>query len=433
MNNQKFKQTEIGLIPDDWDVLSIEKSIEINPFRKLAKNKLAKKISMDKLQSFTKKIQGYEITEFKGGTKFINGDTLLARITPCLENGKTAYVDILSNDEVAFGSTEFLVLNEKANISIKEFVYYLSISPKFRELAISSMTGTSGRQRVQTDFLKSKLISIPPLPEQISIAKILSDLDSKIELLQQQNETLEEIGKTLFKHWFVDFEFPNEEGKPYKSSGGEMIESELGEIPKGWSVGKLGDLIYIQNGYAFKSSDFLLEGKHGIIKIKNISGNIIDIKNTQYTSDNVISKVDKKFKIESGDLLIAMTGAEVAKIGIVETNSESLWLNQRVGLFKEIIEGGKLFSYIFLLDEKKQDFLKSNATGAAQPNISGTQIESLNIILPQARYLQDFSKFYSNSFKRIISNLAQIHTLQKTRDLLLPQLMTGKIRVPLET
>ena len=87
--------------------------------------------------------------------------------------------------------------------------------------------------------------------------------------------------------------------------------------------------------------------KKKIIKIKNISGNIVDIENTQYTTEDIISSVDSKFKITSGDLLIAMTGAEVAKVGIVENNSESLWLNQRVGLFKEIDEGGKLFSYVF--------------------------------------------------------------------------------------
>ena len=204
---------------------------------------------MQKLIEFKRKIDGFELSEFKGGSKFQNEDTLMARITPCLENGKTAYVDILEDNEIAFGSTEFIVLSGKDNLTRNDFVYYLAISPKIRRIAIQSMTGTSGRQRIQADLLGDVEIGIPSLEEQTSIAKILSDLDSKIELLQKQNKTLEAIGQAIFKHWFVDFEFPNEEGKPYKSSGGEMVfNEELGkEIPKGWVVKELGDFVDVQN------------------------------------------------------------------------------------------------------------------------------------------------------------------------------------------
>lgn len=100
---------------------------------------------MDNLEPFNKKIYSFNVESFKGGSKFKNGDTLLARITPCLENGKTAFVDFLENNEIAFGSTEFIVLREKENIRDKHFLYYLARSEKFRETAIKSMTGSSGR------------------------------------------------------------------------------------------------------------------------------------------------------------------------------------------------------------------------------------------------------------------------------------------------
>ncbi|WP_278522627.1 restriction endonuclease subunit S [Clostridium cochlearium] len=163
---------------------------------------------MEKLEPYTRKITGFEETEFTSGTKFRNGDTLLARITPCLENGKTARVDILNKNEVAFGSTEFIVLREKIGITDNDFIYYLSISPEFRNLAIKSMNGSSGRQRVQKDVLEQCEIKLPSLKEQKAIAHILSTLDEKIETNNQINKKLEEMAQAIFKQWFVDFEFP---------------------------------------------------------------------------------------------------------------------------------------------------------------------------------------------------------------------------------
>jgi len=137
--------------------------ISFNPSELLKKGEIAKKIAMEQLEPFTRKIANYELSEFTGGSKFRNGDTLLARITPCLENGKTAYVNILDDNEVAFGSTELLVMRKKEKNADDMFVYYLAISPDFRNKAIQSMTGTSGRQRVQQDVLQSHKIMLPPL------------------------------------------------------------------------------------------------------------------------------------------------------------------------------------------------------------------------------------------------------------------------------
>lgn len=174
----------------EWKQYKLKDIIEFNPKETIKKGSLVKKISMDRLEPFTKKINGYEETKFKSGSKFRNGDTLLARITPCLENGKTAYVDILTEDEIGFGSTEYIVLRRISGITDKEYIYYLAISPEFRDIAIKSMNGSSGRQRVQREVLEESIIKLPLLSEQKKIAKILSDLDKKIEVNNKINHNL---------------------------------------------------------------------------------------------------------------------------------------------------------------------------------------------------------------------------------------------------
>ncbi|MEO0074842.1 MAG: restriction endonuclease subunit S, partial [candidate division WOR-3 bacterium] len=271
----KFKQTEIGMIPEDWEEVVFSKVIDVNPYRELKKGSRAKYVSMDALEPFSRKIYNITIKEYKGGTKFKKNDTLFARITPCLENGKIAFVDFLTEGEVGFGSTEFIVLSAKENLTDPYFVYYLSRTPEIRKIAIKSMTGTSGRQRVENDIFDSIIVRIPNISEQTAIAKILSDLDAKIELNQQMNKTLEEIGRAIFKHWFVDFEFPNEEGKPYKTSGGMMVyNEELGkEIPKGWRVEKLSNKFYFINGIEPGSKYYNKEKKgKRFIRVGNLTG-----------------------------------------------------------------------------------------------------------------------------------------------------------------
>lgn len=416
-------------LKEGWRRVRLGDVIDFNPKETLKKNTMSKYVEMAQLQCFARNIIGYSFKEYKGGTKFRNGDTLLARITPCLENGKTAFVDILEEDEVGFGSTEYIVLRKKEGYTDENYIFYLAISDLFRQIAIKSMTGTSGRQRVQTEVLKNSEIVIPEVNIQKKIASILSLLDEKIELNRKINQNLEEIAQTLFKRWFIDFEFPNEEGKPYKSSGGKMIESELGEIPEGWRVEKLGELIKIQNGYAFKSKDFLNKGDIGIIKIKNISNKIIDILNTDFISNDICKEVEDKYLVNNGDILIAMTGAEIGKIGIVPQNNKQLYLNQRVGKIVEIMNGGKEYSYFHLNQKKYQELIFLKSSGSAQPNISASEIENIEIIFPTLNLLNKFKDLTTENFFKIIYNLGEIEYLLKIRDYLLPRLMSGEISV----
>lgn len=174
----------------NWEQMRAADFLDFNPRLSIKKGTIATKIAMDKLKPFTKKIPETEQAEFSGGSKFSNGDTIMARITPCLENGKTAFVDILEENEVAFGSTEFIVMRAKKGFSDPQFVYYLATSPMFRNIAIKSMVGSSGRQRVQQGVLDELELTVPPLEEQERIGSFLSLFDSKIAVNNKINDNL---------------------------------------------------------------------------------------------------------------------------------------------------------------------------------------------------------------------------------------------------
>ncbi|MBM6956597.1 restriction endonuclease subunit S [Ligilactobacillus salivarius] len=164
--------------------------IELNPRESIKKGNIARKIAMDDLGEFKRDIESYSYSEYKGGTKFRNYDTLMARITPCLENGKTSFVNILEENEVAFGSTEYFVFRAKQDIINPYYLYYLVTTDKFREVAIKSMSGTSGRQRVQKDQILDFSVDLPSLEDQEKIMKPLKLIDDKISLNTKLNTNL---------------------------------------------------------------------------------------------------------------------------------------------------------------------------------------------------------------------------------------------------
>lgn len=173
----------------EWKAMKLSEIAFFNPIERLSKGTMAKKVAMDKLQPFCRDIPSFEWEAFSGGTKFRNGDTIMARITPCLENGKTAKVSILDDNEVGFGSTEYIVFRAKENTD-PDYLYYLICSSAVREPAIKSMVGSSGRQRVQTSVVENLVIDVPPFEEQKRIGGLLRTLDDKIALNTQINNNL---------------------------------------------------------------------------------------------------------------------------------------------------------------------------------------------------------------------------------------------------
>lgn len=404
---------------NEWSKVKLVDIIQFNPKESIKKGEIAKKVAMEKLEPFTRKISGFEEAKFTSGTKFRNGDTLLARITPCLENGKTAQVDILDKDEIGFGSTEYIVLREKLGITDNDFIYYLSISPEFRNVAIKAMNGSSGRQRVQKDVLENSEFLLPPLDEQKAIAKILSDLDEKIEINNKINKKLEEMAQAIFKQWFVDFEFPNEDGKPYKSSGGEMVESELGMIPKGWEVVKLQDIGNLTMGLSPKSESYNAIGEG--IPLLNGAADFYGglIKATKYTTKE--TRVCKK-----NDLVFCIR----ATIGNITFADKEYCLGRGVASIES--KKNLYIGIIYMNLSRSIERLKAQATGSVILGLSKPDINDMKLILPTKEILNKYSDIFKNAFdKKHILELEN-DKLINLRDILLPKLMSGEIKVPID-
>src|SRR3989304_2117204 len=344
-------------------------------------------------------------------------DILFSEIRPA--NGRYAFLSFASDDYVV--STKLMVIRCREAILPKylyQFITSKTITDWLQHLA-ESRSGTF--PQITFDQVADIEINLPSKVEQKTISEFLSALDDKIELNRQTNQTLEAIAQAIFKEWFVDFNFPG--------TTGEMQDSELGQIPKGWRVGKLGEVVAVQNGYAFKSNDFKDAGEIKIIKIKNISGNLVDVVSTQFVDREIVEKLDKKYKIEIGSLLIAMTGAEVGKIGLIPKSEKQLWLNQRVGMFVEKVKYANHFIYILLGSEEYQNTLQNSALGSAQPNISSSVIENISTIMPPVKVILNFGELVNPLFERILSNYDESATLTAIRDSLLPELMNGETEV----
>lgn len=396
-----------------WKEVKLEDIIQFNPRENIVKKQSAKKIAMEKLKPFSRTIEGYEYAEFKGGAKFRNGDTLFASITPCLENGKTAQVSILNEDEVGFGSTEYIVLREKPNKSVNDFIYYLSISPRFRDTAIKSMIGTSGRQRVQRDVLKNARILLPSLKEQKAIAGTLSCLDDKIELNNRINNILEKIAQAIFKSWFVNFE-PFQDGK--------FEDSELGMIPEGWRIENLDNIANYLNGLAMQKHRSETEEYLPVIKIRELNQGFTDV-NSDKASVNIL----KQYVIQDGDIIFSWSGTLTVKIWSGGIGG----LNQH--LFKVTSNKyNRWFYYLWTLQHLNRFRAIAKDKATTMGHIRRGHLSESKVLIPKESDMRILDGIMNPIFEQMLEISVQNRNLRAIRDTLLPKLMSGEIRVPIK-
>ena len=247
----------------EWSEVKLSDIAEINPQEYIKKGAVAVKIGMDKLQPFCRDVVEFEYAPFSGGAKFRNGDTIMARITPCLENGKTAMINMLEDEQVAFGSTEFIVFRAKKNIADPYFLYYLVCSSAVREPAIKSMVGSSGRQRVQNDVIQNLELLVPEYSEQKKIGDFLRKLDDKILINNKINNNLLEQASTIFEKMYLEhnvedlcdltiFADINPKRSITKNTVARCVDmaklSTLGSFPDGWEYKKYSGGMKFVNG-----------------------------------------------------------------------------------------------------------------------------------------------------------------------------------------
>ncbi|KLE15978.1 restriction endonuclease subunit S [Clostridium sp. C8] len=411
---------------EEWKKVKLKDIIIFNPKETIKKGQSSKKVAMDKLEPFTRKITGFEEVKFTSGTKFRNGDTLLARITPCLENGKTAQVDILNKNEVGFGSTEYIVLREKINSTDNDFIYYMSISPEFRNVAIKAMNGSSGRQRVQKDVLENSEFMLPPIVEQRAIAKVLSGLDKKIEINNQINDNLEKMAQAIFKQWFVDFEFPNENGEPYKSSGGEMVESELGMIPTGWQVTKIKEIGEVVAGGTPSTKNVeYYDGDIPWITPKDLSGYQRKFISKGERSITTLGLQKSSAKLMRKGTVLFSSRAPIGYIVIAQNDVSTNQGFKSIVCNEDIINNNYVYYYLKFHKEK----IENVASGSTFKEISGTTMKMLDILVPTMELLNKFKEVVKAYDNVLITNYIENDSLIELRDVLLPKLMSGEIDV----
>ncbi len=390
----------------NWRNVEIGKVIDFNPSESIKKGTIAKKIPMDKLTVFEKKIKGFELSEYSAGPKFRNGDTLVAKITPCLENGKTAQVDVLAENEVAFGSSEFIVLRENEN-TINDYIFYLAKSPAFRKRAIGCMEGTSGRKRVNEGALKLQVLPIPDKLTQKKIAKVLSDLDAKIELNNRINNELEAMAKTLYDYWFVQFDFPDANGKPYKTSGGKMIWNDdlKREIPEGWEVKELGNILAKESTTTKIPSSEILE--YGLIPVIDQSTSYIK----GFTND---------------------------KSSVIKTDSARIIFGDHTRILKlinfDFARGADGTQVLLSKNEKMPQHLFYHSLLKIDLSNYGYArhfkfLKDSKIIIPSKKTATEFEEIATGFYNKIKGNIFQNQELASLRDWLLPMLMNGQVSV----
>ena len=390
----------------EWMTIRAADFIHFNPRLSIKKGEMATKVGMDRLLPFTKKIPSIEQAVFTGGTKFSNGDTIMARITPCLENGKTAFVDILKDGEVGFGSTEYIVMRAKEGISDPQFVYYLATSPFFRNIAIKSMVGSSGRQRVQQGVLDELILTVPrKVEDQAKIGRVLSELDDKIALNNEVNDNLMQQAVTIFKSWFVEY-------SPF-----DGIE------PKEWETVNLEKITsLISRGIAPKYSD---NSDQIVINQKCIRNHMIDLSQARTHTPKVINEKWLRF----GDLLINSTGdGTLGRTAQVWFQPQNITVDSHVTVVRPAKEN--LIFYIGLwgvLHEREIESLHTGSTG--QTELPKERVKALELHLPDNGTLDRFNTLIAPMAAAIVSIQNENNKLAILRDALLPKLMSGEIDV----
>lgn len=359
----------------------------------------------------------------KGKCKPNVGDVLIAKDGSYLKHVNVVKEEI---DLVILSSIAILRPNlEKIN---PDFLKYYLLNPQVKQtLEQGYVSGSAIRRIVLKDF-KRFIVEIPSLKEQKKIVDVLTSLDQKIELNNEMNKTLEEMAQALFKRWFVDFEFPNEEGKPYKSSGGEMVESELGMIPKGWKVYSIADVCDINSSnYSAKEQWSYIN----YLDTANITKNKIDtIQNIDCKNAKVPSRAKRKVKEDS--IVYSTVRPNQLHYGIIKKTVPNMIvstgfvvLDSKLNYIKNDI------IYYWLIQDKNTELLQSigETSTSTYPSIKPSDIGNMKLVLPPEKFIENLANKFDEINKLIEELKVEEKQLIYMRDLLLPKLMSGEIYV----
>ena len=431
----------------EWPKLRFSDAVLINPPVHLERGKSYPFVAMAAVHAGSRGAYAGEQRAYSGGgTRFRSGDTLMARITPCLENGKIARYCAPHSSDTAHGSTEFIVLRGRPAVTDSEFVYYLTHWEEVRHYAIGQMTGTSGRQRVPTPSLAHLTVTIPPLPEQRAIAYLLGTLDTKIEVNRRMNATLDEMARALFTSWFVHFDpvrakaaltqrtspggsaWPVARARAYLDRldaataavfPDRFVDSALGPIPAGWTVKPLDEIAVFRNGLALQQyrpqQD---EDRLPVVKIAQLRSGTAD------SGEWATAKLAPDCVIDDGDIIFSWSGSLLVQV----------WCGGRAALNQHLFKvTSPRFPQWFLLHCLRGHLAAFQAIAAGKATTMGhikrQHLSEALCAVPEERLLMAANGLLSAIFEKNISVAVQSRTLATLRDTLLPKLLSGDIRV----
>lgn len=410
--------------------------IDFNPKRPIEKGAIVPFIEMADLPEGERDVSGIGNRIFNGGgSKFKNGDTLFARITPCLENGKTAKVSGLPDKSVAHGSTEFIVMAAKEPVADEDFVYYVARHPEFRAFAQGRMEGTSGRQRVSWQAIADYEIPDFSGLERSGIGSVLSSMDNLIANYRRVNQSLEAMARALFKAWFVDFEpvraklegrwqrgqsLPGMPAHLYDLFPDRLVESELGEIPEGWEMRSLDSIANYLNGLALQK--FPPEGDDEFLPVIKIAQ--LRAGNTN-GADRASARIKPEYVVVDGDVLFSWSGSLEVEVW----NGGRGALNQH--LFKVTSNTVPKWFYFFATRHHLQSFRAIAADKATtMGHIQRKHLTDARVAVASPEGMKKFDIAIAPLFDQLVSNAQQSRSLAQLRDTLLPKLISGELRVP---
>lgn len=372
-----------------WKEYVFSDFVDINPKVALKANQQYSFVEMKDLEPNNKFCLPSQNRVLAGGARFNNGDTLFARITPCLENGKICQVKGLENN-LGFGSTEFLVFRGKKDVSDSDFVYYLSRWDEVRSYAEINLHGTSGRQRVPREVFDKYTLLFPLLPEQEAIAEVLSSLDDKIDLLHRNNKTLEQLAETLFRQWFIE--------EAEQTILSEEFNITMGQSPPGHTYNEDAEGLKFFQG----RTDF----------------------GFRFPDERVYCTQPTRIASPFDTLLSVR-----APVGDVNIIDEKCCIGRGVAAIRH--KNKKIhYSYTYYtLRHLSQLFDTHEDTGTIFGSINKDELSNIDCVKLDTNKVDFYNTNIGSLDDKIYNNCVQIKQLEKLRDTLLPKLMSGEVRV----
>lgn len=383
--------------------------VEVNPKTNLKKGEYAPFVEMANVSITYREPEKIEYKKYTGGPKFQNGDSVVARIEPCLQNGKRFF---WKSDKIGFGSTEYIVFRAKGGKMDSKYLFYLLKTDYIKKSMVSSMVGATGRQRVNNDIFGQIEIVVPNIEKQKKIGRTLFLYDDLIENNQKQIKLLEEAAQRLYKEWFVDLRFPGHENT-------KIVDG----VPEGWSKSTVSEVsAVLRRGISPKYNE----------KARGIVINQKCIRQTIVSYDEARTQ-EKKYPAElemmESDIVICSTGAgTLGRVGQIFEAKGNATLDSHVTLIRANEKIGR--QSLFWSLKMKQDYLMNAGKGSTnQLELSRETIGSCEILIPERKIAEQVEKNFVAIHNKMKECSMQIARLREARDLLLPKLMSGEAEV----